>query len=281
MTAHERNTPGSSLADSPRVHPTAIVHPEARMGAGVRVDAYAVIEADVQVGEGSAIGAHAILHGGCRIGRNVQVAPHAVLGGAPQILGFQDRPSLVTIGDRSVVREYVTVHRSSREGGETRVGRDCFLMALCHVGHDCQLGDGVVLASYAGLSGHVEVGDRAVVGGQAGLHQFVRVGRLAMVGAASAVSKDVPPYVLATGNPCRARGLNVVGLRRANVAAEDRKALRKAYRVLYRSGLNTRQALAALRERMPEREDVAHLIAFVESSRRGITASPGRTADDG
>jgi UDP-N-acetylglucosamine acyltransferase len=258
------------------IHPSAIVAPGAQLGSDVRVGPFAVIEADVVVGDGCEVGAHAVLHDGCRLGRRVRVAPHAVLAGAPQILGHAPVPSFVTIGDDSVIREYVTVHRAAREGGETRVGRRCMLMALCHLAHDCQIADGAIITSYAALAGHVEIGESAVLGGLAAFHQHVRVGRLAMVGGMSRVIQDVPPFVIVEGNPCRVRGLNSVGLRRAGFAPEARRALKRAFRLLYRSGLNTSQALRAIQGE-PGGDAVDQLVAFVASSKRGTT--PAGRAD--
>ena len=254
------------------IHPSALVDPKAQLGTDVTVGPFAVIEADVGVGDGSEVGAHAVLHGGCRLGRRVRVAPHTVLAGAPQILGHAPVPAFVTIGDDSVIREYVTVHRAAKEGGETRVGRGCMLMALCHLAHDCQIADGAIITSYAALAGHVEIGESAVLGGLAAFHQHVRVGRLAMVGGMSRVIQDVPPFVIVEGNPCRVRGLNSVGLRRAGLSLERRRALKRAFRLLYRSGLNTSQALRAIRSELAGDDHVAQLVAFFESSKRGTTA---------
>jgi acyl-ACP--UDP-N-acetylglucosamine O-acyltransferase len=178
--------------------------------------------------------------------------------------------------DDSVIREYVTVHRAAKEGGETRVGRGCMLMALCHLAHDCQIADGAIITSYAALAGHVEIGEGVVLGGLAAFHQHVRVGRLAMVGGMSRVIKDVPPFVIAEGNPCRVRGLNSVGLRRAGLPLEARRVLKRAFRLLYRSGLNTSQALASIRSELPPDENVDRLVAFIESSKRGTTAAASR-----
>jgi UDP-N-acetylglucosamine acyltransferase len=266
---------------SSSVHPTAIVHPEAKLGSNVAIGPYAVLEAGVTLGDGSSIGAHAVLHAGCQLGRRVLVSPHAVLGGAPQDLGFDGTPSGVLIGDDTVIREHVTVHRSSEAGAATRIGAHCLLMAATHVGHDCVLGERVVVTTQAGLSGHVEVGDRAVIGGQVGFHQFVRVGRLAMVGGKSRIPKDVPPFVVVEGIPARARGLNVVGLRRAGLAADTRGRIKQAFRLLYRSGLNTTQALERIRAEVELDDEIRHLVAFIESSERGITPGTrsGQAAD--
>lgn len=256
------------------IHATALVDPQAELGHDVQIGPYAVVEGNVILGEGCRIGAHAVLHEGARLAPRVQVSPHAVLAGVPQDLGFQDVPSTLEIGEGSVIREYVSLHRSAKEGGVTRVGRNCLLMSLTHLGHDCRLGDGVVVTSFAGLSGHVEVGDGAVIGGQAGIHQFVRVGRLAMVAAHARIPRDVPPFSIVEGSPCRVRGLNVVGLRRAGVGAESRSALKRALRLLFRSRLSQQSALAAVREQEAGDPAVAELIAFIEASERGVTPGP-------
>jgi UDP-N-acetylglucosamine acyltransferase len=262
------------------IHPTAIVHPDAKLGSDVEIGPYAVLESAVTLGDGASVGAHAVLHAGCRLGRGVLVSPHVVLGGAPQDLGFDGAPSLVVIGDHTVVREYVTIHRSSNAGDATRIGAHCLLMASSHIGHDCHLGEHVIVTSQAGLSGHVDVGDRAVIGGQAGFHQFVRVGRLAMVGGKSRIHRDVPPFVVVEGNPCRARGLNVVGMRRAGLSAESRSQIKRAFRLLYRSGLNTSQALERIRKQIDHSDEVESLVAFIETCERGIAPGTRATPPD-
>ena len=263
-----------------KIHPTAIIDPEAKLGSDVAVGPYAVVEAGVTIGDGSAVAAHVVLHTGCHLGRGVTVAPHAILGGVPQHLAFKGHPSELTIGDGTIIREYVTVHRSMQEGDKTQIGRECYIMALSHVAHDCRLGDGVILTSFAALSGHVIAGDRVVVGGHTAVHQFVRIGRLAMLSGTSRVVKDVPPFFMAEGNPCRMRGLNVVGLRRAGVDAETRDKLKRAYRLLYRSGLNTARAVEVIRGELAPDEAVDHLVAFIEASERGITPGAVRKSKE-
>ncbi|MEN8181278.1 MAG: acyl-ACP--UDP-N-acetylglucosamine O-acyltransferase [Myxococcota bacterium] len=258
------------------VHPTAVLHPEAKIARGVRIGPYAVVGADVEIGPGSSLAAHTVLLPGCRLGRNVAVEAHAVLGGTPQDFDFAGAASTLVIGDGTMVREHVTIHRSSKPGGETLVGRECLIMAASHIGHDCRLGDQVVVTTQAGLAGHIEVGDQAVLGGQAGFHQHVRVGRLAMVAGKSRTDKDVPPFLVAEGIPCRARALNVVGLRRSGVPPDTRQRLKQAFRLLYRSQRNTSQALEAIRRTVEADELVEHLVAFVEASERGIV--PGGRA---
>lgn len=258
--------------ESATVHPTASVDPRARLGRGVSVGAYAVIAADVEIGAGSRIGAHAVLLGPMRMGRGNVVHPHACLGGAPQDLGYRDEPTRLEIGERNVIREFATLHRASTRGsGVTRVGNDNLFMASCHIGHDCDIGDGATIASGVMLGGHVSVGDGANLGGLCAVHQFVRIGRQAMIGGASAVDRDIPPFALAAGNRARLHGLNRRGLRRAGLAPEAVRALHHAYRRLFRSGLRLEAALAELRESGPATPEVEHLLAFMAAPGRGVT----------
>ncbi len=250
------------------VHPTAVVSPRAHLAAGVVVGPFAVVEEDVSIGEGSEIRAHAVLKRFTTLGAGNRVHEGAVIGGEPQDLSFRGFESRVVIGDRNTIREGVTVHRSAKPGGETVVGSDCFLMAYVHVAHDNRLGDHAILANNVMLAGHVEIGERAFLGGGAGVHQFCRVGRLAMVGGNAKVVQDCLPFVVTDGHPARARGLNVVGLRRAGVSADGRRALGEAYRLLVRSGLPLAEAL----ERMAALGDplVGEMAAFARGSKRGF-----------
>lgn len=254
-----------------RIHPTAVVDGDARLGDDVRVGPHAVIEAGAVVGDGCRIEAHAVIKGYCRLGTGTRVHEHAVLGGDPQHLAFRECTSYLELGDGNVVREGVTMHRSIYEGAATRIGDRNYFMAGCHVGHDCLIGNGVVLANAALLAGHVEVEDRAFVSGAVGVHQFCRIGTLAMVGHNSKINQDCLPFVITDGVPGRARGLNVVGLQRAELAKEERRQLKAAYRLLLRSGLPRERAL----QRLDDMDSpwVAHLSAFVRASRRGIAGT--------
>jgi UDP-N-acetylglucosamine acyltransferase len=252
------------------IHPTAIIHPQAELGAGVSIGPYAVIGEHVQLGAGTSVGPHAVIEGWTRIGQSCEIGVGAVLGGAPQDLKHRGQRSFLRIGDHSCVREYVTIHRSAEEDGATIVGAHAFLMAYTHVAHDCRLGDHVIMVNYAGLSGYVEVEDRAFISGHNAVHQFVRIGYLAMVSGASRVVKDIPPFMIAEGNPTRVRGLNVVGMRRLGLTPKVRGELRQAYRLLYRSGLNTSQALAGIRQEGLASSEVQRLISFIEAAKRGI-----------
>lgn len=253
------------------VHPSAVVSTEATLGSGVHVGPYTVIGPQVTVGRGTTIGSHALIDGVTDIGERCQIFSHVVLGTPPQILEDQSETTRLVIGDDSVIREFASVHRGSSKGiGATMLGRRSYIMAYAHVGHDCVLGDDVVVASQAGLAGHVEVEERAVIGGQAGIHQFVRIGKYAMVGACSAVSQDIPPFMKANGNRAKCYGLNTVGLRRHGVSEEAVARLKKAYRLLFLSKLNTSQALEKVVEEVEPCPEVEHLIRFIKTSSRGI-----------
>ena len=253
------------------IHPTAVIEPGARLGERVTVGPFAVVGGGVEIGDDARIGPHAVLEGRVVLGARSQVFSGAVLGGAPQDLKFRaDTPSGVRVGADTVIREHVTIHRASVEEGWTTVGDGCFLMGSSHVAHDCQVGSHVILTSYTAITGWVEVGDRAVLSGLVGIHQFVRIGTLAMVSGCSRVGQDVPPYFIVEGNPVTARGVNIVGLRRAGVPAEVRLELQRAYKLLYRAGHATHRALELIRSELHPHAEVKHLADFIASSKRGI-----------
>ena len=261
---------------SPRVDSEARVHPDAELGSGVTVAMGAIVEAGVVLGQGSEIGPNAILYSGTVVGDEVKVGPGAVLGGTPQDLKFDGGPSGVVVGNRTVVREYVTIHRCVEPGANTIVGSDCLLMATSHVAHECILGDGVILANGVMMAGHATVGDGAFLSGYVVVHQFARIGRLAMVSGASTVRQDIIPFCVADGHPARPKGLNVVGIRRAGMSAEQLRDLKRAYRVLFGHEGTLDRRLTELgedsREGVPE---VSELVEFVRASDRGI-ARPRR-----
>lgn len=263
--------------DPDRIHPTAVVDRRAGLGPGVRIGPFAVVGPEVTLAGGVEVGPHAVLEGRVEVGPGVCIGPGSVVGGLPQDLKYRPgTPSGVRIGAGTVLREHVTVHRAATVEGWTEVGPDCLLMAHAHVAHDCRLGRGVIAINYAGLAGHCEVGDFATLGGQSGYAPFTRVGLHAYVGGCSKVASDVPPYVLVDGVPATARGINVVGLRRAGVPAADRRLLQEAFRLLYRSGLGPARALERIRRELPSTPEVQRLVGFVAASRRGICRPPGR-----
>ncbi len=254
------------------VHPTAVVEPGAELAEGVSVGAYAIVGPQVHVGEGTNVGSHTILDGLTEIGANCRIGTHVIIGAPPQDVKYRGEPTRVVIGDRTLVREFATIHRASTGGsGVTRIGPDSFIMAYAHVAHDCQLAEGVIIANQASLAGHVEIGRCAVIGGLTGIHQFVRIGEYAFLGACSAVLQDIPPYVKAYGNRAKPFGLNVVGLRRHGFSIEAVHALKQAYRILFISGLNTSQALAQLEQELGGSPEVRRFIDFVKRSQRGIS----------
>jgi len=264
----------------PAIHPSAHVSPGAVLADDVMVGPGAVIEDGVIVGAGSHIGHHAVLLPGTAVGQGVRIEVGAVLGGVPQDLKYTGGDSGVSIGDRTMIREYVTVHRCVEPGGVTRVGADCMLMATSHVAHECVLGDRVMVANGVTLAGHVTVGDGAFISGSVIVHQFTQVGELAMVGGASAVRQDVIPFCLADGHPARPMGLNRVGLQRAGLGAAEMRMLRSAYRILFRAGLSLQEALNQLEALTGEgAEHVGKIIALIRRSERGITRPRQRSRD--
>jgi UDP-N-acetylglucosamine acyltransferase len=266
---------------APDVHPTAVIHPRAALGAGVRVGPYAVVGDGVCLADDVEIGPHAILEGRCEIGPRVRIFAGAIVGFPPQDLRFKPHtPSGVRIGADTVIREYATIHRASVEDGWTTVGAGCYIMASSHIAHDCRVGDGVILTGFSGLTGWVEVGDRAVISGLTGIHQFGRIGTLAFVGGCSRLARDVPPYFTVEGNPAHARGLNTVGLRRAGVPADARLLLGRAYRMLYRSGQSLGSALERIRTECGPSPYIETLVDFVSGSKRGICRPRSRGAGE-
>lgn len=251
------------------IHPTAVVSPRAELAPGVRVGAYAVVEEDVRVGADTEVGAHACLKRFTTLGARNRVFEHATLGGEPQDAKFKGEMSRLVIGDDNILREYVTLHRATGAGAVTRVGSRNFMMVGVHVAHNCEVGDDNTFANGAALAGHITVEDHVFLSSNVGCHQFTRLGRYAMVGGKSKIVQDVLPYFTTDGNPPQVRGLNAVGLRRAGFSQESRRALRRAYQLLFRSRVPLAEALAQLDAN--EDEHVRHLAAFIRGSRRGFT----------
>lgn len=251
------------------IHPTAVVHAGADLHPTVQIGPYAVIGSKVKIGPDTIIGPHVVIDGRTEIGARNQIFTGAVIGSEPQDLKYNGAPTLVKIGNDNLIREYVTINRATGDGEATRVGNGNLLMAYSHVGHNCALEDHVIIANGVALAGHVYVESMARISGVLGVHQFVHIGQLAMVGGMSRIDRDVPPYMLVEGNPARVRSLNQVGLRRAGVLNLDQgyafQSLKKAFRILYRSGLPLNQALEQL-ELLPDSAHLQHLRRFLRCS---------------
>jgi UDP-N-acetylglucosamine acyltransferase len=253
------------------IHPTAIVDPRARLAAGVRVGPYSVIDGDVEIGEGTSIGAHCVVTGHTSIGRDNRIFHFCSIGEANQDKKYKGEPTRLAIGERNTIREYCSINRGTvQDAGVTTVGDDNWIMAYCHIAHDCLVGNHTVFANNATLGGHVHIGDHAVLGGFAGVHQFVRVGAHVMAGVSSVVLQDIPPYVTVAGHPCAPHGINSEGLKRRGFTPEALAALKRAYRTLYKSGLSFADARAELERQSQEAPEVKVLVDFLATSTRGI-----------
>jgi len=262
----------------PVIHPTAIIHPKARLDATVRVGPYAVIDEDVELGAHCIVGPHVYLTGLTTAGTHNVFHAGCVIGDAPQDLKYRGEPTRLRIGDQNVFREHVTVHRSTKTDGETVVGSHNFLMANCHIGHNSRLADHIIIANGVLLGGHVVVQDRAFLSGNCLLHQFTRVGTLALMQGGSAISQDLPPFTVARGDNgiC---GLNVIGLRRAGINAEQRMELKRIYHLLFRSGRNLRPAVEEAQKNFTS-PAAKIMLDFVAAAKRGVCADVGGVAGE-
>ncbi len=253
------------------IHPTAIIHPKAALDDGVEIGPYCIIDENVRIGRDTKLRSHITVEGFTQIGERCEIYQFASIGAPPQDLKYSGEKSEVIIGNDNIIREFVTINRgSSGGGGETRVGDKNFLMAYCHVAHDCKLGNNIVMANAATLAGHIEIEDHAIIGGLVAIHQFVRIGAYSMIGGVSGVSKDVPPYVIAVGNRVKLFGLNVTGLRRNGFSDTAINNLKKAYKIIFKSGMVLMKALEKVRLEIPDSEEVGNLVGFIEESERGV-----------
>jgi UDP-N-acetylglucosamine acyltransferase len=252
------------------VHPTAIVSPKAQLGSHVDVGPFAIIGDGCEVGDGCVISARATLERDVRLAPRVKIGIGSVIGGAPQDLKYEGEPTTVEIGEESVVREYSTINRGTSQSFKTTVGSHCLLMSYVHVAHDCHIGNGVVMANGVQLAGHVTVDDKATISGLSAVHQFVHIGRFSFIGGCSRVSKDIPPFLKAVGNPLKLYGLNGVGLRRNGFPEDVVRELKRAYRLFFRSDLNLTQAMQSAETDLDQFPEVAELVRFVEASERGV-----------
>ncbi len=260
------------------IHPAAILGKDIQLGQGNQIGPNVVIEDGVKVGAHNRILQGAFLGRGTELGDHNEIHMNAVIGHMPQDLAYKGEETYTKIGHKNVIREFVTIHRGTKAGTATVIGDGNFIMAYCHIAHNCVLGNQIIMVNQASLTGHCIVEDRAFLSGMTGFHQFSRIGTLAMVSALSAFNKDIPPFVICGGRPGVAQGINVVGMRRAGIGLETRTEIKEAYRLLYRSGLNTTQALEAIKKNMKSSE-VAHFVKFIEESKRGIIDGSQGSAD--
>lgn len=258
------------------LHSTAVIDPRAGLAEDVTVGAYSVIGPEVELGPGVEVGHHVVLEGRVMVGARTRIGHGSIAGAPPQDLKYRPgTPSGVRIGEDTVIREYVTIHRATTPDGWTEIGNSALLMSMSHIAHDCKIGNHVIIVNYAGLTGHVQVDDHATVSGLSGIHPFTRIGTYAYVGGCSKVIQDVPPFVIVDGAPATARSVNLIGLRRGGVSLEDRRQIQAAFRLLYRSGLAPATAVRRIRTEIAMTPLVGRLVEFVETSRLGIV-SPHR-----
>jgi UDP-N-acetylglucosamine acyltransferase len=254
----------------PRIHPSAIVSPDAEIASDVEIGAFAIIGEGCTIGAGSVIAPRATLERNVTLGSSVNVGIGTVLCGAPQDLKYAGEETTVEIDDGTVIREYATINRGTAHSFKTTVGKNCLLMSYVHIGHDCRIGNNVILSNVVQLAGHVAIEDRAIISGMSAVHQFARIGRHSFIGGMSRVSKDIPPFLKAVGNPVKLYGLNTVGLQRSGMDEATIRELKRAYRMLFRSDLNVTQAIERAQNELEPLPEVKELIRFVEASERGV-----------
>ncbi len=253
------------------IHPSAIVHPAAKLAAGVSVGPYSVISEHVEIGEGTTVGAHVVIEGRTRIGARNRIFAFSALGGEPQDKKYAGEPTVLEIGDGNTIREFCTFNcGTAQDAGVTRIGNDNWMMAYVHVAHDCQVGSHTIFANGASIAGHVHVGDYAILGGLTGVHQFVMIGAHSMTAGATLLLQDLPPYVMAAGNSAKPFGINAEGLKRRGFSEEQIAEIKRAYKTLYRSGLGLEEARVEIAEQAEKAPELRILADFLERSRRGI-----------
>ncbi|MDP8261456.1 MAG: acyl-ACP--UDP-N-acetylglucosamine O-acyltransferase [Candidatus Kappaea frigidicola] len=252
------------------IHSTALVHPKAELGRGVKVGPFSIIEENVKIGDNTVIGANCYVTGYTTIGKNCSFYTGGIIGSIPQDLKYKNKVTYLQIGDNNTFREYVTINPATEEGHKTVIGDNNFLMAYCHVAHECILGNNIIIANCGTLAGFVEIEDKVVVGGLSAVHQFTRVGTFAMIGGCSKIVQDVLPYSLVDGHPAKTKGLNVVGLRRGNIPSNIRNDLKKALQVLTKSQLTTSHAVKLIQKDIKKSPEIVHLTSFIKKSKRGF-----------
>jgi UDP-N-acetylglucosamine acyltransferase len=253
-----------------RIHPTAIISPDAEIAADVDIGAFAIVGEGCTIGAECVISPRATLERNVTLGNSVKVGIGTILGGPPQDLKYAGEETTVEIDDGTVIREYATINRGTAHSFKTTVGKNCLLMSYVHIGHDCRIGNNVILSNVVQLAGHVAIEDRAIISGMSAVHQFARIGRHSFIGGMSRVSKDIPPFLKAVGNPVKLYGLNTIGLQRSGIDEETIRELKRVYRLLFRSDLNVTQAIERAQTEIEQLPEVQELVRFVEASERGV-----------
>ena len=252
------------------IHSSAVVAPGAELGADVSIGPFCVVGPNVRLGDGVKLRSHVSVEGHTTLGAGCEVWPFASVGGKTQDLKFKGGVPRLTVGERTVIRECVTMNCATFDGGVTQVGADCLVMAYSHVAHDCIVGDRVIMANNATLAGHVIVEDDAIIGGLTGIHQFVRIGRMSILGGFTKAVKDIPPYMMADGDPLKVFGPNKVGLERHGISADAQKALKDAYKIVFRTDLTTAKALERIEAELPQVPEIVLFVQFIRARERGI-----------
>lgn len=252
------------------IHPTAIIHPSAEIGPDCEIGPFCVIGENVRLGRGNRLHSHVVIDGFTSLGEENEIFPFAAIGTRTQDLKWKGGVTHTEIGNRNTIRENVTIHSATNDGDKTVIGSNNHLLAYVHIAHDVQLGNHIIMSNVATLAGHIVVEDHVVIGGLGAVHQFCRIGRYAIIGGCSKVVQDVPPFMLADGNPARSRTVNKVGLERNGFSDEVQQSLKKAYKILFRSGLTTKNAVDQIEKELPDNAEIQHLVEFMRASQRGV-----------
>jgi len=254
-----------------KVHPQAIVSKKAELSSGVEVGPFSIIEEGVKIKENTKIGPHSLITGATILGKNCRVFKGAVIGTPPQDLKYKGEKSYLEIGENNTVREFVTINPGTEEGSKTVVGNNNLIMAYSHIAHNCKIGNNCILANGATLAGYVTIEDRVVIGGLVAVHQFCRIGKFSIIGGCSKVVQDIPPYSLADGHPAKVRGINLIGLKRANFSKETINILQRAFKILFFKGHTLKSALEIVEKQIPLIPEVEELLQFLKNSKRGVS----------
>jgi UDP-N-acetylglucosamine acyltransferase len=262
------------------IHPHTYIHPNARLATNVKVDPFTVIHHNVEIGEGTWIGSNVTIMEGARIGKNCRIFPGAVISASPQDLKFEGETTTAEIGDNTTIREFVTIHRGTKDKWTTKVGANCLIMAYSHVAHDCVIGQNCIMSNNTQMAGHVVMGDYSILAGMCAVHQFVKIGMHAFIAGGSLVSKDVPPYIKAARQPLSYAGVNSIGLKRKGFSIDKINHIIDIYRYIYNKGMNTTQAVQYIEEELPASDEREEIVTFIRESGRGIIKRYSKNSND-